>query len=110
MVIQVCAIEKSGINNDTFPIMSTSFHGHTPTKDPAMKPTMMDIVIVLKFLSNELNTFHKKIKPKIDPSVNNMSTFNRYNLSGSLIKVKSSVADSIKVKYKAFTESTMIKV
>jgi hypothetical protein len=110
MVIQVCAIEKSGKNNDTFPIMSSSFHGHTPASDPAIKPTIIEIVIVLKFLSNELKTLDKKIKPKIEPSVNNIRTFNRYNLSGSLIKVKSSEADSIRVKYKAFTESTIISV
>ena len=68
------------------------------------------IGIIIGVVSGLLISFDKKIKPKIEPSVNNIRTFNKYSLSGSLINVKSNDTDSIRVKYKAFTESTIINV
>lgn len=89
---------KSGINKDLFPFTLSFFHGHTPKSDPAIKPTMIDIVIVLNFLIKVLKMFDKNINPDIDPKVNNSKTFSRYNLSGSSINWKSSEAISINVK------------
>ena len=76
---------KSGINKDLSPFILSFFQGQTPKSDPPIKPTMIDIVMVLNFLIKVLKMFDKNINPDIDPNVNNSKTFNRYNLLGSSI-------------------------
>ena len=97
-VIMVSVDEISGINKELSPSMFLFFQGQTPKSDPPIKPTMVDIVIVLNFLSKVLKIFDKKIKPDTDPRVKKSNTFRRYSLSGSLINSKLKKTISIKVK------------
>jgi hypothetical protein len=46
-VVHVSVVVKSGINKDTLPYMSSFFQGQTPKSDPAIKPTIIDIVMDL---------------------------------------------------------------
>ena len=65
--------------------MSSFFQGQTPKSDPAIKPTIIDIVMDLLFFNSELNIFEKNTKPDMDPTVNRTKTLRRYSLSGSLM-------------------------
>ena len=68
----------------------------TPTNK--LKPTIIEIVIDLCFFSKELKMCEKKSKPDTDPIVKKIKTFNRYNLSGSLMNSKLNEIISISVK------------
>ena len=101
---------QSGKNKEILPSNASVFHGQTPLRDPAINPTIIDIVIDLNFFRRVLKILDKKIKPQTDPNVKKNITFNKYILSESLIKSKLNENISVKVKYSAFTESTIIKV
>ena len=67
----------SGINKELPPFIFSFFQGQTAKSDPPIKPTIIDIVMVLNFLSRVLKIFDKKIKPVTDPIVKRSKTFKR---------------------------------
>ena len=56
IVIQVSKSEKFGMNNDTFPIIFSSFQGQTPIKDPAINPTIIEIVVAQQKSNQQRST------------------------------------------------------
>ena len=64
-------------NKETLPFSDSVFHGQTPLRDPAINPTIIDIVIDLNLLRRVLKILDKKTKPQTDPIVKKSITFNK---------------------------------
>ena len=69
--------QKSGKNKETFPSNDSIFQGQTPRRDPAINPTIIDIVIDLNLFRSVLKILDKKINPQTDPMVKYKITFNK---------------------------------